>query len=228
MTIVSVTPRSLCRLAITSLIAIAFCASTFFGAEAQTRGIGIGLGVAGGLNLLNNLSKGGKASTSRSSKSSREKKSKKTYSAKKKGSGSSRGSDEADAPARGESEPKIDNAAAGKPDAVTAPPASSLPNVGTAAAAGGTAAAVATSPAAGAVTGDVRTISSDSEIKAAQQHLQYMGYDVGDVSGKLDLKTKIATMQFQDSIGEPSTGVMTVKQLQTLFLKVSQKTAASK
>ncbi|MEI9902387.1 MAG: peptidoglycan-binding domain-containing protein [Hyphomicrobium sp.] len=71
-------------------------------------------------------------------------------------------------------------------------------------------------------------IASNSEIKAAQQHLQYMGYDVRDISGTLDLKTKIAIMQFQDSIGQPSTGVMTVKQLQTLFLKVAEKTAASK
>ena len=55
-----------------------------------------------------------------------------------------------------------------------------------------------------------------------------MGYDVPALSGSLDLKTKVAMMQFQDSIGEPSTGVLTTNQLQTLFVKVSEKTAASK
>lgn len=204
---------------VTLLIAIAFCAATFFGAEAQTRGIGIGIGT--GMMILNGLSKSAKSGGK--SKSTASSKSKKKYAAKKKGSGSKGKTDDDDAPARAESEPAIESATAAKPDAVPAAAAAPAPNAGTAAAAGG-AAAIAT----GAAAGEATAIASNSEIKAAQQHLQYMGYDVRDVSGTLDLKTKIAIMQFQDSIGESSTGILTVKQLQTLFLKASERTATTK
>lgn len=71
-------------------------------------------------------------------------------------------------------------------------------------------------------------ISSNSEIKAAQEHLRYLGYDVPEANGAVDLKTKIATMQFQESIGAEATGKLTVEQLQALFMKVSEKTATAK
>jgi hypothetical protein len=220
MMMVSASPQALRRPAITVFTALALCVSLLAwatsSAQAQGRSVAIGVGVLGGVQLLNKLAKGGSKSSarSRSTSKSSSSKSKKTYAAKKKSTGSAARSKDDDAPAK--SEPAIENAAA-----------SAQSPAAPAAATG--AAAVATGAAAGtAVAGEAMAISSKSEIRAAQEHLKYMGYDVHDASGTLDLKTKIAIMQFQDSIGEPSTGVMTVKQLQTLFLKVSERTAASK
>jgi hypothetical protein len=53
-----------------------------------------------------------------------------------------------------------------------------------------------------------------------------MGYDVPRASGSMDLKTKVAIMQFQDSIGAPTTGVLTREQLQMLFLKAAARLQA--
>ena len=64
-------------------------------------------------------------------------------------------------------------------------------------------------------------ISTSAEITLAQGHLQFMGYDVPQASGSVDLKTKIAIMQFQDSIGAPTTGLLTRGQLQMLFQKAA-------
>ena len=50
-----------------------------------------------------------------------------------------------------------------------------------------------------------------------------MGYDIPHESGAMDVKTKSAVMQFQDSIGAPVTGDLTTEQLQTLFVKVAGK-----
>lgn len=209
--------------AIACMAALAWCLWLPTVAEAQGRSVAVGIGVLGGVQLLNKLSKSGMASKRRSgSKSSPSNKSKKTYAAKKKSSGSSARAKNDDAPAEAASERKIENAAAEKSNAVSIPPGSPMQSPSAAAVTAGSAATGA------AAAGEAMAISSQSEIKAAQQHLQYMGYDVRDVSGKLDLKTKIAIMQFQDSIGEPSTGVLTTKQLQTLFVKVSERTAASK
>lgn len=69
----------------------------------------------------------------------------------------------------------------------------------------------------------VALISSSDEIKAAQQHLKFMGYDIPQETGALDAKTKSAVMQFQDSIGAPVTGDLTTEQLQMLFMKVANK-----
>jgi hypothetical protein len=64
-------------------------------------------------------------------------------------------------------------------------------------------------------------ISTPAEIKSAQEHLRYLGYDIPATTGAMDLKTKIAIMQFQESIGGPSTGALTVQQLQTLFVRAA-------
>lgn len=71
-------------------------------------------------------------------------------------------------------------------------------------------------------------ISTQSEITAAQQHLKFMGYDVPNSSGVFDLKTKIAVMQFQETIDAETTGEMTMDQLQVLFQKVAEKTKENK
>lgn len=70
-------------------------------------------------------------------------------------------------------------------------------------------------------------VSTPDEIKAAQQHLKFMGYDIVQENGTVDPKTKSAVMQFQDSIGAPVTGDLTVEQLQTLFKKVAGKRTGS-
>ena len=218
MTIVLCTTQ---RLAISSLIAIAFYMATLSGANAQSRGIGIGIGT--GMMILKGLSNSAKSGSGKSRKSySSTKSSKKTYAAKKKSRGSR---DDDDAPAKTASESKTEGAAAENADTVAAAPTSAVP-AGAAAAAGG--AAIATGSTSEAADVESPTISTPSEIKAAQEHLKYMGYEVPEINGKVDLKTKIAVMQFQDSLGEESTGSLTIKQLQTLFLKVSQRTAATK
>ncbi|WP_171946440.1 peptidoglycan-binding domain-containing protein [Hyphomicrobium sp. CS1GBMeth3] len=74
-----------------------------------------------------------------------------------------------------------------------------------------------------AAVGGASIISRPDEIKAAQQHLRFMGYDVPNESGTVDVKTKSAVMQFQDSIGVPVTGDLTSEQLRVLFMKVAGK-----
>lgn len=64
-------------------------------------------------------------------------------------------------------------------------------------------------------------IATPQEIKSAQQHLQFLGYDIPDASGVLDIKTKVAILQFQDSIGAKTSGELTHEQLQLLFVKVA-------
>jgi hypothetical protein len=82
-------------------------------------------------------------------------------------------------------------------------------------------------PAKAAAAGGAAVISSPDEIKAAQQHLRFMGYDITQENGVVDAKTKSAVMQFQDSIGAPVTGDLTVDQLQMLFVKVAEGRAGS-
>lgn len=84
----------------------------------------------------------------------------------------------------------------------------------------------ATAKAAAAV-GGPGIISHPDEIRAAQQHLRFMGYDIPNESGAMDVKTKSAVMQFQDSIGAPVTGELTTEQLQMLFVKVAGKREGS-
>ena len=63
-------------------------------------------------------------------------------------------------------------------------------------------------------------ISTPDEIKAAQQHLNYMGYDI-PATGKLDARTRSAFNVFQRSIDAEPTGILTHDQLQTLFVKAA-------
>src|SRR5262245_37015512 len=72
------------------------------------------------------------------------------------------------------------------------------------------------------------TISAPAEVTSAQEHLRYLGYDVPAATGAVDLKTKFAIMQFQESIGAPSTGALTVEQLQALFVKAAEREAKQK
>ena len=65
------------------------------------------------------------------------------------------------------------------------------------------------------------SISTPAEITSAQEHLKFMGYDIPQPSGALDLKTTIAIIQFQDSIGAPTTGLLTREQLGMLFQKAA-------
>jgi len=63
------------------------------------------------------------------------------------------------------------------------------------------------------------SISTPAEITSAQEHLKFIGYDIPQASGSLDLKTTIAIIQFQDSICAPTTGLLTREQLGMLFQK---------
>jgi hypothetical protein len=63
-------------------------------------------------------------------------------------------------------------------------------------------------------------ISTPDEIKAAQQHLSYMGYDV-TATGRLDARTRSAFSAFQRSINAEATGILTYDQLQALFQKAA-------
>ena len=63
-------------------------------------------------------------------------------------------------------------------------------------------------------------ISTPDEIKAAQQHLNYMGYDIS-ATGKLDARTRSAFTAFQRSIDAEPTGILTYDQLQALFGKAA-------
>jgi hypothetical protein len=65
------------------------------------------------------------------------------------------------------------------------------------------------------------TISTLDEIKSAQEHLKYMGYDIPAATGTLDAPTKAAFTAFQRSIGAQPTGMLTYDQLQTLFVKAA-------
>lgn len=64
-------------------------------------------------------------------------------------------------------------------------------------------------------------IRTPDEIKAAQQHLSYMGYDIPAASGTLDAHTRSAFSAFQRSIDAEPTGILTYDQLQALFEKAA-------
>src|SRR5262245_49797272 len=99
-----------------------------------------------------------------------------------------------------------------------AAPAATVGAVAAPATALGAAASKPTGPSA-------ETISTREEIKSAQEHLRYLGYDIPDATGALDLKTKIAIMQFQESAGISTTGILTVEQLQLLFRTAAERQA---
>lgn len=208
-----------------ALIAVAL-ALPAHNAEAGSRNIGIGAGIVGGAILLKELSKAGKTTKKKSIAS--KKTTKKTATAKKKSGNSTASKSDGKSRKSANTEESAEPASTGEtPRTATAAPAAPSQVVP---AASGTAALAAKGVTASAANGtpEAKAISSKSEIKAAQEHLKYMGYDVPEVDGTLGIKTKIAMMQFQDSIGEPSTGILTTKQLQTLFIKVSEKTATAK
>jgi Putative peptidoglycan binding domain len=82
----------------------------------------------------------------------------------------------------------------------------------------------APAPAAGPVAAAI--ISTPEEIKSAQEHLQYLGYDIPAASGKMDAQTKSAIREFQQSRGAVPTGALTYDQLQELFVKTAEKAQA--
>jgi len=212
--------------------------------------VGIGIGVIGGINLLNKLSQPSSKSTKRTkrttygSKKERES-SGSTRSAKEDEGNSKKQDSEITADRKSGDGDKKDNAGqddASKADAKTAGGKSGAEEASASKETPGSKTPVATgaigSPAAGsagvaatgaataaAVAAENVEISSRTDIRAAQEHLKYMGYDVPELTGTLDLKTKIAIMQFQDSIGTDATGVLTGKELQLLSSKVSEMTA---
>ena len=79
----------------------------------------------------------------------------------------------------------------------------------------------APAPAAGPVAAAI--ISTPEEIKSAQEHLQYLGYDIPAATGKMDAQTKAAIREFQQSRGAVPTGALTYDQLQELFVKTAEK-----
>ena len=83
-------------------------------------------------------------------------------------------------------------------------------------------------PTASQVPNAAEAISTPGEIKAAQEHLKYLGFDVPAVTGYADARTKIAVTEFQRSIGAPETGSLTVEQLQVLFNKAAAQTAKTR
>ncbi len=198
-------------------------------AVAGSRGIGIGLGVVTGLSVLNKLDTG-KTRRSRSTKH---------RVATKKSSGSSRKShdDDEETPAKKATEEKDGNPTSGqnaegngklsdaKPadekEGDTRPASASMTNE--------PGKSAKSDPvrdgAPGVPGGDPRAakIATLAEISTAQEHLRYLGYDVKGTNGVLDLETKIAIMKFQDSIGAPATGDLTVGQLQRMFVLAAER-----
>lgn len=204
-------------------------------AEAQNnRGIGIGLGVAGALIALDKLSTG-KGKKSKSSSSSSSKKSK-SISKKKNDAGQTRSAKQSSGTssrtaAKSKSQ-KIDDGIGERQDEINATagqPVTTKNSSGTGSTASPGQGVAAASPVAVAPTSRLTApaspllISTPAEITAAQEHLKYLGYDVQTTSGTLDLNTRIAAMKYQDSIGAPATGELTVEQLQLLFRKAAEK-----
>lgn len=173
-------------------------------ATAGKRGVSIGAGVAGAL-FLNQLAKGGgKRKTAKTQRSKRAVATRPSKSTKQRAREKTRDDD--------------DSVAASKKE-----PAESTPvkeNITTGSTSPGQDKTIVGASGAG-------IISASDEIKAAQQHLRFMGYDIPHETGTMDVKTKSAVMQFQDSIGEPVTGDLTTDQLQMLFMKVAGKREGS-
>lgn len=182
------------------LVVAACLALNIHPAVAGKRGVSVGAGIAGAI-LLNELAKGG--GKKKAAKGQRAKKSVATKSKKQRPK---------------EAVPEVeDDAVAVKKDSADSGLAKETITTGSTGA--------AAKPAA-AVTG-AGIVSRPDEIKAAQQHLRFMGYDIPQETGAIDAKTKSAVMQFQDSIGAPVTGNLTTEQLQMLFVKVAGKREGS-
>jgi hypothetical protein len=164
----------------------------------SSNGVKIGIGVVGGLLLLDELSKSSKTKSKRSTASG----SKSQTTTRKAVTAT-----EKTQPATPQPVIKPGEAVArqsGPAAAATLPVTASVP------------------PNANSLTA---VISTPDEIRSAQQHLSYMGYNVPEANGVLDARTKGAVMLFQESIGAPVTGDLTQSQLLLLFGKVAQKDA---
>jgi hypothetical protein len=192
-----------------AILAVVFSAASFATAEAGSRNVGVGIGVGAGLQILNQLSKGTSANKGSTKKRTATGSNKKST---KKGKQQRDNDGEANSTAKASDEPDSKDTDAGA-DAQSATPSSA--NL---AAPAGAVAAPAVTGAIPAVAGPASNmISTTEEITSAQEHLRYLGYEVPAMTGVLDLNTKIAIMKFQDSIGAPSTGGLTVDQLQRLY-----------
>jgi hypothetical protein len=172
--------------------------------------VGIGVGIIGGLiagSLLNEEAKSKKPEPSERSKAGSKPASKSTRTKQPR----------SPAPAAVPAAPQVPAAPieASTPKAVT--PAAAVPAPAAPVETGAIPAAAPAGPAVG------MPISTPAEIVSAQEHLRYMGYDVPQASGVIDLKTKIAILQFQESIGQATTGVLTVEQLQALFMRAAER-----
>jgi hypothetical protein len=117
-------------------------------------------------------------------------------------------------------DPNADNSYLPQADRKAADRAAAEAERKTAAADPAPAQAPATGPVAAAI------ISTPEEIKAAQEHLQYLGYDIPAATGKMDPQTRAAIREFQQSRGAVPTGAMTYDQLQELFVKTAEKAQA--
>ena len=199
-------------------------------AQAGKRGIAIGVGVVGGLIILNEISKNrgrkyGKGSGKSYGKNKYYNKSNKTQTAKaRKGRKNSDSTENAEIEQGSTAGDDEVIAARAPSDDDSGPNSSSIAgeHVVTSATESAAAAAPPTQTGAlGAEVGKVELISTSAEIKSAQEHLAFMGHDIPEANGVLDLKTKIAIMEFQDKLGSPATGQLTVEQLQTLYKRAS-------
>lgn len=183
-----------------ALLVVACLALNIHPAVAGKRGVSVGAGIAGAI-LLNELAKGG--GKKKAVKTQRAKKSVATKPKKQRPK---------------EAAPEVEeDAVAVKKDSADSGLVKEPITTGST---GAAAKPVAAASGAGLV-------SRPDEIKAAQQHLRFMGYDIPQETGAMDAKTKSAVMQFQDSIGAPVTGDLTTEQLQMLFVKVAGKREGS-
>lgn len=230
-----------------SLVMVVLVALSTGDVAAQSNGgisIGTGGSVGGALRLLNKLTTGKSAKKSKSggtgSSASSKKKSKPATarskgsdepkkSAKKKGgeaaskTSAEKKSPDASAEKSARSKAKEDTEEAREPEASDeGPPATASTGAPTKQEnAAPAVTATGAVPAAAAPTAAV--ISTAAEISTAQEHLRYLGYEIDAATGVVDLKTKIAIMKYQDSIGAPTTGELTAGQLQRLFKMAAER-----
>lgn len=222
------------------------------GSEAGSRrGISIGLGVTGAIGVLGKLANPGAARSSGTSlRSSPGQTSKKSRSASKKNSGSdeeegrSRKSSKSKTASRKKTRPSDadpndrheapDTADDGKVassrerggDRLDAPQDDGASETAGATAAAGP--APSASDVSAAQTPEQDLISTASEITIAQEHLRYLGYGIKEINGVVDLDTKIAVMRYQEALGAPPTGALTVEQMQRLFQMAADRQAKAK
>lgn len=192
---------------------MAFLAAACGAVEAGSRNVGVGIGVGAGLLLLDQLSKS-KSGKKSSSKKRRNDEAPRTSKAKKQPRDVEESQPETASKASDDkSSNGADTPAVGAQPAATAPPVTTTATTAPA--------ATAALPAPLAVSSNV--LSTPDEITSAQEHLRFLGYDVAATTGVLDLNTKIAIMKFQDAIGAPATGELTVQQLQRLYVLADER-----